>query len=116
MLRLETAQLRLSPRRALGAVHNRMRALDERAESLVRRIMDALAGYQQRVGMARATLTGVDPEATLRRGFALLWTDDRQQLITRVAQASAGSRVAAELADGFVLGTVDRVERKEEEE
>ncbi len=110
--KLKTAAMRLAPRRVLRSVQDRMALLDDRADGLVKASRRTLDAYSRRLELARARLAAVDPQATLDRGYALLWDGKREKLITRAQQASAGSGVAAELADGFVVGTVDRVEEK----
>ena len=110
--RLNTAVIRLAPRRVLRSVQDRMALLDERADGLVSASSRKLTAYSQKLALAHARLAAVDPQATLGRGYALLWDGKREKLITRAQQAKAGKPIVAELADGYVAGTVDRVEGK----
>jgi len=113
--RLKTALIRLAPRRVLRSVQDRMALLDERAGGLVSAARRKLDANSQKLELARARLAAVDPQATLDRGFALLWTEGRGKLITSAKQAEAGKPVVAELADGYVTGVVERIEEKEGE-
>ncbi len=113
--RLETAAIRLAPRRVLRRVQDRMALLDERAGGLVNAARRKLDAYSQNLELARARLAAVDPQATLDRGFALLWTEGRGKLITRAKQAKTGKPVVAELADGYITGVVEGIEEKEGE-
>lgn len=113
--RLETALIRLAPRRILRSVQDRMALLDERAGGLVNATQRRLAAYSQKLELARAQLSAVDPQATLERGYALLWTEGRGKLITRAKQAGVGKPVVAELADGYITGVVEGIEEKERE-
>lgn len=92
-----------------------MALLDERAGGLVSAARRKLDANSQKLELARARLAAVDPQATLDRGFALLWTEGRGKLITSAKQAEAGKPVVAELADGYVTGVVELVEEKEGE-
>jgi exodeoxyribonuclease VII large subunit len=113
--RLETALIRLAPRRILRSVQDKMTLLDERAGGFVSATQRKLDAYSQKLELARARLAVVDPQATLERGYALLWTEGRAKLITRAKQAKTGKPVVAELADGYVTGVVEGIEEKEGE-
>ena len=113
--RLETAVIRLAPRRVLRSVQDRMALLDERAGGLVGAARRRLDAYSQRLELARARLAAVDPQATLDRGYALLWDGKRKKLITRAKQTGVGKPMVAELADGYVTGVVEGIEEKERE-
>lgn len=113
--RLEMAAVRLAPRRVLRNVQDKMRLLDERAGGLVSAAQRKLAGILQKLELARARLAAVNPQATLDRGYALLWTEGRRKLITRAKQAETGRPMVAELADGYITGVVKEIEEKEDE-
>jgi exodeoxyribonuclease VII large subunit len=110
--KLNTAAVMLGPRRVLRDVQDKLAQLDDRADGLVGASRRRLEAYARKLQLARARLAAIDPQATLERGYALLWDGKREQLISRARQAEMGKPVAAELADGFVVGTVDRVEEK----
>ena len=92
-----------------------MALLDERAGGLVGAARRRLDAYSQRLELARARLAAVDPQATLDRGYALLWDGKRKKLITRAKQTGVGKPMVAELADGYVTGVVEGIEEKERE-
>jgi exodeoxyribonuclease VII large subunit len=68
--------------------------LDQALRVRVQRAHDALAQSQRVLGL-------LDPRVVLRRGYAWL-ADDQGQTVTSVAQAHAGARVTATLADGEI--------------
>jgi exodeoxyribonuclease VII large subunit len=111
--KLEMADTRLSPRRILRQVEENMRMLDDRAVSLVAAGQRVLASREAGLTLASAKLGAVDPQATLRRGFALIWSEEKK-LISRAAQAHAGEAITAELADGYVRAEVEGIQKKEE--
>ena len=112
--RTQASAERLSPRRMLRTVHDLMRIVDERGERLMEAGWRGLQERGKRLELVRAALAAADPQAALRRGFALLWDAERRRLITRVAGAEPGRSLVAELADGYIAATVERTEEKED--
>jgi len=112
--RTQASAERLSPRRMLRTVHDLMRIVDERGERLMEAGWRGLQERGKRLELVRAALAAADPQAALRRGFALLWDAEHRRLITRVAGAEPGRSLVAELADGYIAATVERTEEKED--
>lgn len=111
--KLSLAQARISPKHVRRELEERMRVLDDRAAGLVSAALRHLAGGEGMLNLAAAKLGAVDPKAALRRGYALIWSEDGK-LISRAAQAAAGENIAAQLADGVIHSTVERIEKTEE--
>ena len=80
-----------------------LRHLGERAALRRRSRLDALAGR----------LGGVDPQAPLRRGYAIVRRDG--QPVRRVRELRAGDRLEVRFADGGAGAVVDEVRAEEEE-
>ncbi len=76
--------------------HNR---LDERSRLLPQQLAACLARHSSRLEQCETRLGLLDPRLVLQRGYA--WLADAQgQPLTRAAQARAGQRLTASLADG----------------
>ena len=109
--RREVSQLasrlrRLSP---IGWVNNNRQLLDAlsgRAWRLARYYLDL-----RRVHIAglRQTLTAVGPDATLKRGYAIVF-DSRGHIVRRSADVLPGSPIRIQLHQGKLLAIVDREE------
>lgn len=76
----------------------------------MRKIIDTIP--PQLVGRAEhnirqqaALLIGLGPAATMKRGFALLRTDDGGEVVTRMAQVAVGQTLRIEMADGTMKAT-----------
>jgi len=97
------------------------RALDGR----VREIKNRLNGLSTRVGLQHPgkklresrnrlqdlgrTLHAVSPLATMGRGFAVISSTESGTIITSASQIARGSQVSAQLADGRLYCSVDKV-------
>ncbi|MFV0428943.1 MAG: exodeoxyribonuclease VII large subunit [Arachnia sp.] len=116
-----TARQRL--RASVGAaIEQRQRALDDlRSRPVLRDPTSAFRGHEDRLRLLRhqldaaidsrlreqerwlagtlAAVRAMSPDATLRRGYAILATEDDQTL-TSVSEARAGQRLTAHLSDG----------------
>jgi exodeoxyribonuclease VII large subunit len=110
---LALAKAHLSPRRLRRQIEDNMRMLDERASALVGSTQRSLDRSAKELALALAVLGAINPQATLKRGFALIWSEEHK-LISRATQARPGEAITAELADGFVRSKVESTEKKEE--
>ncbi len=106
---------RLAPRKAQRRVEDRMSDLDRAAASLIAATMRRLEERARRLTLAEAKLGAVDPREALRRGYALLWDEEMEHLITRAAVLAPGQAFTAELRDGLVRGEVKETAPKEEQ-
>ncbi|WP_460479247.1 exodeoxyribonuclease VII large subunit [Comamonas humi] len=99
----EQWQLEQWRQRLQAAVRERVLAGEHRQQQLARDLPAVVARWQerqqQRLGHAQTRLELLNPQQVLARGYALL-TDGDGQVISRVAQAPAGTAVRAQLADG----------------
>lgn len=69
-----------------------------------RRVM---ANHRTMLGSLEEWFSAVDLEATLRRGFAIVISEDGETVIKSVDQVSSGDRLAIRLADGTVRVRVE---------
>lgn len=81
-------------------------AHDEHRRSRAAR--DLLARHQQRLSVLQGRLSALDPRRVLARGYAWL-SDGAGTPVTSVDRLEAGQQVTAELADGTVWATIQRV-------
>jgi exodeoxyribonuclease VII large subunit len=72
--------------------------------AIQRRLLDAREHFER----TARTLHAVSPLATLERGYAIV-TDSDSRVITDAARLAPGARIAARVARGVVLATVDAV-------
>ncbi len=70
------------------------RALEKRAQSLA---------------LAASALSASDPHAPLKKGYAMMRDADTGQVISHPTQVKAGQHVVAEMAQGRIHSTVDKV-------
>lgn len=64
------------------------------------------AGYRQRVAALTRLMASFDPQATLKRGYAIVRHDD--QVVSRAETVSAGESLVIQLAAGTLETTVDK--------
>lgn len=118
-LRLAQSRTRLTHQRSLLARTSpaaRVAAAWERVAGLQRRLGGGIRARLDRAGgsfaaVARA-LAAVGPQATLKRGFAIVARPDGTRWgrpLTSVADATSGETVVAHLRDGHVRATVQGV-------
>jgi exodeoxyribonuclease VII large subunit len=105
---------RLAPRKAQRQMEDRMSDLDRTAADLVAASMRKMDEHARGLTLAGAKLGAVDPREALRRGYALLWDEEMEHLITRAAALTPGQAFTAELHDGLVRGEVKETAPKEE--
>jgi len=109
---VEEQAVRLSPRRVLGRVRDGMAALDSSAEMLIAGAKRALGVRLQSVQLAQAKLAAIDPEATLSRGYALVWDEEQTRILRSIEEAPVGSGIVAELTDGYLRARVSKSSTK----
>jgi exodeoxyribonuclease VII large subunit len=113
--RLERSQLRLasakallarsSPARRLAPMQQRLQVAQRRLPAAIqRRLVEAREHFER----TARTLHAVSPLATLERGYAIV-TDSDSRVITDAVRLAPGTRIAARVARGVVLATVDAV-------
>lgn len=93
-----------------------MDAIDAAAEQLVTRATRAVASREHQIDLASARVKAVDPQETLKRGYALIWNETRTRLLRSIEEAPAGTMMAAELRDGYLHAEVSKAESKDESE
>ena len=92
-----------------AALQHRESAVTQLRNRLQRELTQALPKRQSRLAELARTLHAVSPLPTLERGYAVLLDATSGQSLSRRAQFRAGQEIAAQLADGKVFGTVERV-------
>jgi exodeoxyribonuclease VII large subunit len=105
--RLEALAGRLSPRLLHeGLARQRARLARPEASPSVVLLKARVARAADRLAATWRMLETLSPEATLKRGYALV-LDGEGRLVRRVAEAQAAGRVRLRLADGEVGAVVD---------
>lgn len=92
------------PQRSVQRAQERRSLLERRLTIAVQRQLERQAAALQ--PLARA-LEGLGPQAVLARGYAFL--QHQGEVLTRVNQATPGTRITARLLDGELDATVDAV-------
>ncbi|MDQ8188141.1 exodeoxyribonuclease VII large subunit [Pelagicoccus sp. SDUM812002] len=94
-------------------VANRISRLRERLDRVGRRLdrslVERVVSLRSRLDVAGATLRAISPEATLKRGYAIL-RDESGAPLGSASDAKKGSKIAATLRDGRLALSVDEVE------
>jgi exodeoxyribonuclease VII large subunit len=80
--------------------------LDNLESRLISAQKQTLAGFKQRLAATQRLLASFDPEATLKRGYAIARHNDR--VLTDASKVSAGSSVMVQLAAGKLSTTVEK--------
>ena len=99
-----------SPSRRLALLKQRFAGLPERMQQAWKQEQRRRSEH---LAAAGRQLNAVSPLATMHRGYAVLRRPDDGTVVTRVAQLSPGDRVKAQLADGRLDLSVDRIEPDE---
>ena len=99
--RLATTGRRLIPERRLGFGHC--------AERLFGLGSQLVPDRRRRLQELAHTLNAVSPLPTLDRGYAMLTDPGGAQIISSVTQLKPDDPFAAQLRDGRLFGTVDRI-------
>ncbi len=95
---------RLSPRAMLDRRRQRLDELQQRMTRTQTHRLDLLGG--QMVGLVLRLQT-LNPESTLKRGYAIASRRDTGAVVSRVAQVSSGDCIDVRVSDGQFTGTVD---------
>ncbi len=94
---------------ALGA--RRRRALARRGEALRRLPLHRrLPALRERLHALDERLEAGNPEALLRRGYALVEAEGRSGFLRRAAEVAPGARIRVRLAEGALRARVEEVE------
>jgi exodeoxyribonuclease VII large subunit len=104
--RVEMAALRW--RRSQPDVASAHRQLEQVRERLRMAVAQRWKQQQQRIGHLAAVLEAAGPQATLRRGYAMV--ERRGQLLGTVAQAAIGDALTVSMADGKIETRVESIE------
>lgn len=103
---LHAALDRLTPRHRIHRTELQRQALEAR----LRVALDMLfAARQRRLALACKALDTVSPLATLERGYAIVSRAGQHEILRQASAVSPGEQVAARLAHGTLLCTVDEV-------
>ena len=95
---------RLSPRALLDRRRQNLDDLRQRMSKTQRHRLDLLRG--RLVGLALRLHT-LNPESTLKRGYAIVSRRDTGAVVTRAAQVSSGDPIEVRVSDGQFAGSVD---------
>ena len=109
-LRLDTLARRLSahrPDRRLAELGQRLAFL---RKSLDRQQAARLQSARDRLANLARTLHAVSPLETIGRGYSVITAPDGE-VISQVAQVEKGDRVSAQLSDGFLDLSVDKIRK-----
>ena len=110
-VRLDGLKRRLAahrPQRKLAELVARLASL---RKSLDLQVSRALKSRQEQLANLARTLHAVSPLETIGRGYSVLTAADSTEVVSRIAQVSAGDGVTAQVADGFLDCTVDTVRK-----
>jgi exodeoxyribonuclease VII large subunit len=86
----------LSPRRAIDADLQRIDGLIDRLDRAMRQNLDR---QMSRLAISKASLSAVNPMATLARGFAIV-RDADGRLIRSIHEARTDERITVQVSDG----------------
>ena len=95
---------RLSPRALLDRRRQNLDDLRQRMSKTQRHRLNLLRGHL--VGLALRLHT-LNPESTLKRGYAIVSRRDTGAVVTRAAQVSSGDPIEVRVSDGQFAGSVD---------
>lgn len=98
---------RVQPDRLLAQEQQRLTWLRQR---LTQQLKSCLTPAQQRHQLLQEKATSLDPNAVLKRGYAIVRSE--QQLIQQAEQLQVGQSITVQLGDGQVEATVDRITPK----
>jgi exodeoxyribonuclease VII large subunit len=100
------------PERVVGFKVIHYRALEQR---LWKQMPDILFGKRRQLENISYTLQTLSPLQTLSRGFSSLQTTDEKNLINSINQVKPGDSIKANLQDGQLLCTINKVVRTSNE-
>lgn len=111
-LRLDGLQLRAPLAHPIWMIERRRQRLDDLQGRLLRARTICLQRWQHRLALTVGKLQGVNPLATLARGYAVVTRLPESDALTSVEQVQAGGRLRVHLSDGTVDAQVLGVRRK----
>lgn len=115
-LRLDGLQLRAPLAHPIWMIERRRQRLDDLQGRLLRARSICLQRWQHRLALTVGKLQGVNPLATLARGYAVVTRLPESDALMSVDQVQAGGRLRVHLSDGTVDAQVLEVRRKNENE
>ncbi|MEE4217677.1 MAG: exodeoxyribonuclease VII large subunit [Xanthomonadales bacterium] len=110
-LRLDGLRRRLAAHRPERKLAEQLVRLEGLEKSLRLQFSRALKSRREQLANLARTLHAVSPLETIGRGYSVLTATDSAEVISHVAQVSAGDGVTAQVADGFLDCTVDTVRK-----
>jgi exodeoxyribonuclease VII large subunit len=115
-LRLDGLQLRAPLAHPVWMIERRQQRLDDLQGRLLRARNISLQRWQHRLALTVGKLQGVNPLATLARGYSVVTQLPENTALNSVAQVSPGGRLRVHLTDGTVDAEVVEVREKEAHE
>ncbi len=106
--RLEEFRRRLRRLSPQAQIAGRRQRVDELAGRLARQIRHRLEVDRERVRSASLRLAALDPQATLRRGYAIVRRLPQRQIVLSPAQVAAGDPLEVQVRDGCFEAEVRR--------
>jgi exodeoxyribonuclease VII large subunit len=95
---------RLSPRALLD---RRRQDVDELQQRMMLAQAHCLDLWRGRLAGVALRLQTLNPESTLKRGYAIVSSRDTGEVVTRTTQVSSGASIDVRVSDGHFAGTVD---------
>ncbi len=106
---LRDLEARLRDQDVANRISRLRERLDRGGRRLDRGLVDTVVSLRSRLNVAGATLRAISPEATLKRGFAIV-RDAEGNTLSSVATIRKGAKLSAALSDGRLSVSVDEVE------
>lgn len=92
-----------------------LQRLDDAKEDLISAMQDRTRSSRQQLQLAHVSLEAMSPFAVLQRGYAIVYDDSRNEVVSRIAQAPpAGSSIGVVLADGRITASVTEAAQQEQ--
>lgn len=111
-LRLDGLQLRAPLAHPVWMIERRRQRLDDLHGRLLRARSHCLQRWQHRLALTVGKLQGVNPLATLARGYAAVTRLPENDALSSVEQVRPGDRLRVHLADGSIEAEVLKVRGK----
>jgi exodeoxyribonuclease VII large subunit len=107
--RLHQLQLRLQLRHPGRELLLRTQALQAARQRLREASRTRLQQSRGKLHELARTLNAVSPLATLDRGYAVISREENSTVIARIGNLQVGERISAQLADGRLYCSIDRI-------